>query len=118
MGYRTSNTNLVVQIVHLRLTEQQMQQCHALRREAGRCWTDMLRAHIASRDGIWLSESELKTQFKRVYSLHSQTVQALAEKLIANVDTARELRKSDPNAKYPYKDKQYMTVEWKELGIR
>lgn len=118
MGYRISNTNLTVQIVHLRLNEQQMQQCLALRTGAGRCWTDMLHAQVASRDGKWLSEGELKAAFKGTYQLHSQTVQALAEKLIANVDTARELRKSDPDAKYPHRDKQYMTVVWKEAAIR
>ncbi len=94
-----------------------MQHCHKLRLEAGRCWTDMLHAHIASRDGAWLSEGELKTHFKGVYALHSQTVQALAEKLIANVDAAHGLRKSDPDARYPHHDKQYMTVVWKALGI-
>jgi putative transposase len=118
MRYRTSNTNLVVQIVHLRLNEQQMKHCYQLRSEAGRCWTDMLHEHIASRSGAWLSEGELKTRFKGKYQLHSQTVQALCEKLIANVDTARELRKSDSNARYPYHDKQYMTVVWKEQAIR
>jgi|SRR5579859_4258294 len=97
MGYRTAETNITVQLVHLRLNAAQMAHCQALRREAGRCWTALVQAHLASRAGLWLDEGALKTQFKGQFALHSQTVQALAEKLIANVETARELRKTDPD---------------------
>ena len=117
MGYRTADTNVVVHLVHLRLNAAQMDQCQALRAEAGRCWTAMVQAHLASRDGVWLDESSLKTQFKGQFALHSQTVQALAEKLIANVDTARELRKTHPDVQYPYRDKPYQTVVWKQQAI-
>jgi|SRR5579859_2308836 len=117
MGYRSAETNIAVQLVHLRLSEAQQLQCDALRREAGRCWTAMLQAHIASRDGLWLSESDLQKQFKGQFALHSQTVQALAQKLVANVDTARELRKTNPAAQYPYRAKLYQTVTWKQQAI-
>src|SRR5579859_2233716 len=117
MGYRSAETNIAVQLVHLRLSEAQQLQCDALRREAGRCWTAMLQAHIASRDGLWLSESDLQKQFKGQFALHSQTVQALAQKLSANVDTAHELRKSNPAAQYPYRAKLYQTVPWKQQAI-
>lgn len=118
MAYRTAGTNVVVQLVHLRLTHQQMAQCRELRAEAGRCWTAMLHSHIQSREGTWLGEVELKSRFKGQFQLHSQTVQALAEKLIANIDTARELRKRDPAARYPCHDKPYQTVVWKQAAIR
>ena len=77
----------------------------------------MLNAHIANRGGKWLSAADLSKMFKGQYALHSQTIQALAEKLEANVDTARELRKSDPAARYPYHPKQYQTVVWKKSAI-
>src|SRR5579859_3528234 len=118
MGYRKAETNLHVQVVHLHLNAAQRAHCAALRQEAGRCWTALLHAHLASRDGLWLGEAALKAQFKGQFPLHSQTVQALAEKLIANVDTARELRKTDPTAQYPYRDKLYQTVVWKQAAIR
>lgn len=89
-----------------------------LREEAGRCWTAMLNAHIESRSGKWLSSSDLKKMFKGQYALHSQSVQALSEKLEANIDAARELRKIDPEARYPYHPKQYQTVVWKKSAIR
>ena len=88
MGYRVPNTNVAVRIVHLRLGDEHMRRCNALRKEAGRCWTDLLLAHVASRDGVWLSETEMKAVSKGKYALHSQSVQALVEKLIANIDTA------------------------------
>jgi putative transposase len=118
MDYRSTYTNYIVRIVPLRgLSAQQEALCLFLREEAGRCWTDMLNAHIESRGGKWLSSSDLKKMFKSRYALHSQTTQALAEKLEANIDTARELRKSDPDARYPYHPKKYQTVVWKASAI-
>ena len=85
--------------------------------EEGRCWTDMLNAHIKSRSGKWLSAVDLCKMFKGQYALYSQSIQALAQKLEANIDTARELRKTDPDARYPYHSKKYQTVIWKEESI-
>lgn len=118
MGYRTADTNCVVRLFPLRnLNRQQDTLCEAVRREAGRCWSDMVQAHIESRGGKWLSSVDLGKRFKGRYALHSQTIQALAQKLEANVDTARALRKEDPDARYPYRPRQYQTVVWKESAI-
>jgi putative transposase len=78
----------------------------------------MLHAHIESRSGKWLSSGDLEKLSKGQYTLHSQSVQALAQKLDANIDTARQLRKTDPEAKYPYRDKTYQTVIWKDQSIQ
>jgi len=119
MSYRTSTTNCVVRLLPLRnLNRQQNVLCEALRREAGRCWSDMLQAHIESRGEKWLSSVDLGKRFKRQYALHSQTIQALAQKLEANVDTARELRQSNPDVRYPYRLKRYQTIVWKRSAIR
>jgi len=118
-SYRKARTACVVRIIPLRgLNHAQVDLCIVLRREAGRCWTDMLHTHIERRGGKWLSSGDLEKLSKGKYALHSQTVQALAQKLIANVDTARQLRKTDPEAKYPYKEKTYQTVIWKDQSIR
>jgi len=117
--YRKKQTACVVRIIPLRgLSKAQVDLCIALSREAGRYWTDRLHAHIESRGGKWLSSGDLEKLSKRKYSLHSQAVQALAQKLDANIDTARQLRKTDPEAKYPYKDKTYQTVIWKDQAIK
>lgn len=118
MGYRSKHTNCIVRIIPLRgLSAQQEALCLFLREEAGRCWTDMLNAHIESRSGKWLSAFDLNKMFRGQYTLHSQSIQALSEKLEANINTARELRKSNPDARYPYHPKKYQTVVWKEAAI-
>ncbi len=118
MGLRTVTTNCIVRTFPLcGLSADTQALCFFLREEAGRCWTDMLRAHMASRSGKWLSAFDLSQLFKGQYTLHSQSIQALSEKLEANVDTARALRKTDPNARYPYRDKRFQTVTWKESAI-
>lgn len=118
-SYRKAQTACVVRIIPLRgLNIMQMELCSSLRREAGRCWTDMLHAHIESRSGKWLKSGDLEKLTKGQYALHSQSVQALAQKLEDNIKTARQLRKIDPEARYPYKDKTYQTVIWKDQAIR
>lgn len=115
-----------VQLVPLRnLTPATLRLCEELRREAGRCWSELVALHVASRGGTWLSERELKGLTKGGrFQLHSQSVQALAEKLIANVDTARTNRKreqaagGEPVTRYPYREKPYQTVTWKGQAVR
>jgi len=123
MAYKTSKTNNIVRIIPLRLNKAQEQHCQTLRREAGRCWSNMLQAHLASREGKWLSGVELQAMFKGQYALHSQTIQALAQKLEANIQTARKLRQQEAQngevkTRYPYRDKPYQTVVWKSQAIR
>lgn len=118
MGYRLSHTNCIVRIIPLHgLSAKQEALCKFLREEARRCWTDMLNSHIESRGSKWLSSSDLKKTFKGQYALHSQTIQALAEKLEASIDTARQLRKTDPSVRYPYHPKKFQTVIWKASAI-
>ena len=118
-SYRKAQTACLVRTISLRgLNKAQMELCSSLRREAGQCWTDLLHAHIESRSGKWLKSGDLEKLTKGKYNLHSQTVQALAQKLDDNCKTSRKLRKIDPEARYPYKDKTYQTVIWKDQAIR
>jgi putative transposase len=112
-------------VPYRRLPSETAALCEALRREAGRCWTDIVQAHVASRDGSWLTERDLRAMTRgERYRLHSQTVQALGQKLIANVDTVRRLRDleqrvgGETKAPYPYRSKPYQTVTWKDQAIR
>src|SRR5438067_13916923 len=118
MGYKTSGTTCVVRLVSLSLNKTQMRQCADVRREAGCCWTDMIEAHVANREGQWLTQNDLKRDFKGQYDLHSQSVQALAEKLDANVQTAKTLREQGKlDIEYPYRQKAFQTVTWKYQAI-
>ncbi len=127
MGYKTTTTSNRVHLIHVRgLSASQQAACERLRAEAGRCWTDLVTAHVTNREcGVWLREADLKQMSKGgIYRLHSQSIQALAEKLSANVDTARELRQQQAEAglpveaQYPYKPKPYQTVTWKDQAVR
>lgn len=119
VGHKKTTTVNRVRIIPLcRLSAEADLYCKAVREEAGRCWTAMVEAHVASHGGKWQNEGQLKVLTKGQYALHSQSIQALAEKLIANVDTARTLRVTQPDARYPYKSKNYQTVTWKASAIR
>src|SRR5215475_13849333 len=98
MPYKQTATQCVVRLVALRsLSPARLAQCQALRAEAGRLWTDLLRLHAQARaQGRWLSAGELEQATKGgQYSLHSQSVQALCQKFAANVETATELRRQE-----------------------
>jgi len=127
MGYKHTVTTCTVQLVAYRnLPATTTAMCETLRREAGRCWTDLVQAHLTSRDaGMWLTEADLRALTKGGrYCLHSQSIQALGQRLLANVDTARSLRQQeqvaggDMRTRFPYKPKAYTTVTWKDQAIR
>lgn len=120
MSYRKTTTNCIVAIIHLAIPKIKQEQCFALRQEAGRCWSDLISAHAKSRESSnWMSEGELKKQAANTYQLHSQSVQALVEKLIANVEMTRtKIQDGDKEVKYPHKPKQFQNVIWKQHGIR
>ena len=57
------------------------------------------------------------------YALHSQSVQALCQKFIANVETATERRRQEAaesgriQTEYPHHPKVYQTVIWKDQAL-
>ncbi|HPH97275.1 MAG TPA: transposase [Anaerolineaceae bacterium] len=118
-AYRKVQTECVVRVIPLwHLNRQQEAICHFLRKEAGRCWTDMVKFHEACREEKWLTSVDLGKIFKNSYRLYSQTIQALAQKLEANLETARKLMLSNPRIRFPYQPKQFQTVVWKSVSIR
>src|SRR5215471_19270969 len=62
MPYKQTATECLVRLVALRgLSPATLVQCQALRAEAGRVWTDLLRLHTqAPVAGRWLSAGELE----------------------------------------------------------
>jgi putative transposase len=125
MPYKTTQSRCVVQLVSLRgLSPAQVAFCAALRAEAGRCWKRLVDTHRAEREqGCWYSVRELEQLVAGQFALHSQTLQALAQKLDANLQTAQELREQEVltgpvRTKYPYKTPDYQTVPWKDKAIR
>ena len=80
-------------------------------------------AHEEQREaGHWMSARELELHVAQGYALHSQTVQALAQRLDANLQTGRVLREQGtaPSSlmAYPYKMPDRPTAIWKDMAIR
>jgi hypothetical protein len=100
-------------------------QCQALRLEAGRLWTDLVRLHTQARDeGRWLSAGELEQATKGGhYVLHNQRVQALCQTLAANVATAVERRRQEMSEQghvqtaSPQHPQPYQTLVWKDQAL-
>ena len=61
MAYKTANTTATVQLVALRQLDPDTHAlCDTLRQEAGRCWSEIVQAHVAAREqGVWLTEAEV-----------------------------------------------------------
>jgi putative transposase len=126
MPYKQTATQCVVRLAALQgLSAATLAQCQTLRREAGRLWTDLVTLHSQTRlQGRWLNAADLEQATKGgQYALHSQSVQALCQKLAANVATAVELRKQELaetgrlQTEYPHHPKGYQTVVWKDQAL-
>jgi putative transposase len=126
MPYKHTTTHCVVRLVALRdLSASTLAQSQALRHEAGHLWTDLVTLHAQARkQGRWLSAGDLEQATKGgQYALHSQTIQALCQKLSANVETATELRRQELaelghiQTQYPHHPKVYQTVVWKDQAL-
>ena len=66
MPYKQTSTPCVVRLIALHgLSAARLAQCQALRAEAGRLWTDLVRLHTQARvEGRWLSAGELEQATK------------------------------------------------------
>ncbi|MFB5281833.1 RNA-guided endonuclease InsQ/TnpB family protein [Peribacillus sp. Hz7] len=90
-----------------------------MQREAASVWNDIVReatSYYVSRKK-WLSKTEIQFVRKQTYQLHSQTVQAIADKYEANRETIRQLRKTDKKAKYPWRRKYYYCIPLKKASM-
>lgn len=90
-----------------------------MQREAASVWNDMVREANSYYFLFkkWLSKTDIQAVRKQTYNLHSQTVQAIADKYEANRETIRQLRKIDKKAKYPWRRKSYYCIPLKKASI-
>ena len=88
-------------------------------RETASAWNDTVREansyYFTTKK--WLSKTEIQAVRKQTYNLHSQTVQAIADKYAANRETIRKLRKTDKKAKYPWRKKYYYCIPLKKASM-
>ena len=106
----------------LRVTPKQSELLRKRQMEAAACWNSIVslaKAYYEANGGKWIGKSELQKQIKNKFKLHSQTAQALADKFVANRRTAAALRRNgDKDARYPYHEKKYLTIPFKQAAIR
>jgi putative transposase len=61
----------------------------------------------------WPTRASLQLAVKGQFGLHSQSAQMITHAFLANVDTARQLRKAGRSEiRYPYKDKLFYPLYW------
>jgi putative transposase len=93
-----------------------------LRLESGRLWQRLVKLHkyCRRRQWQWPTQGQLEKHFKARFNLHSQTIQAIIGKFVANIDSTRSKRKSgDKKARYPWRDKKkFQVVMWKAGAIK
>ena len=106
--------------VRLKLSKSQFQHCQDLSVESAKVWNVAKNFFWRTyrKKGIWLSESSMKRYIAGRFGLHSQSVQAVVEKLYDNLKSARSLRKDNPDIRYPYKNKNWYCVHWKKKAIK
>lgn len=93
----------------------------AVRMEAGKLWSDMVEKHHAIRcaNEKWASKAQLQKEAKGLYpNMHSQSVQQIIADFCEAVESARLLRKTTPDARYPWRKPRYKTVIFTNQGAR
>lgn len=93
-----------------------------IRIESARLWNRLVKLHkfCRKRHWNWPTQGDLEKHFKGRFNLHSQSIQALIGKFIANIDSTRTKRKEgDKNARYPWRDKKKFQISmWKASAIK
>lgn len=109
-----------IRVVNINIGSPTPQQTE-LRKESARLWNRLVKLHKYNRKRHWkwLGKFDLSSHFKGRFDLHSQSIQALCEKLSANVDTTRTNRKNgDHKARYPWRcKKNFQVCIWKQAAI-
>ena len=104
----------------LRLSPEDQERLKAVQQEAARCWNDILasaKTHYDAGNG-WISKDSLQKALKKSYRLHSQTVQGLTDRFCANRLTAAENRRQGLNTRYPWREKKFVTIPFKQMAIK
>ena len=92
----------------------------AAQMEAARVWMYCVERHQQARSARvpWPSRDDLQRETRGgQYALHSQSIQMVCQQFLANVQTIKQLRQSNPHHRYPYHPKKYMTVEWPAQAV-
>jgi putative transposase len=91
----------------------------AAQMEAAQVWNLCMETHKQARMAHtkWPGRNELQKVTKGRFALHSQSVQMIAHAFLANVETTRQLRKTQPAMKYPWRTKRFYPVLWPAQAV-
>ncbi len=64
-----------------------------------------------------LKDLDRRTRARLEAALHSQSIQMVCQQFLANVQTIKQLRQTNPQHRYPYHPKRYMTVQWPAQAV-
>ncbi len=101
--------------------------CQFLQQESARVWNTAKNFFWRTyrKKGLWLSSPSLQKYNRsdqlypdEQFCLHSQSIQSVAQQFSANLKATREVRKENPDIRYPYKMKKYFRVQWKAGAIK
>jgi putative transposase len=89
------------------------------RLEAARVWNVCRDLHLVARQQHtrWPDQNDLHHATKGRFALHSQTVQHITRTFLANIETTKELRKTNRKIRYPWKDKRYYPLLWPAQAV-
>jgi putative transposase len=101
------------------LSPAQFARLKAAQQEAAQVWNLCMETHKAARlsHEKWPGRNELQKATKSRFALHSQSVQMVVHAFLANVDTTRQLKPSNPKLRYPYKTKRFYPVSWPAQAV-
>ena len=88
--------------------------------EAARVWMYCLERHRLARSERtrWPDRDDLQRETKGgQFALHSQSIQLVCQQFLANVETIKQLRQTNPRHRYPYHPKKYRTVQWPAQAV-
>jgi putative transposase len=92
----------------------------AAQMEAARVWNLCCERHQDARHEHrpWPDRDALQQATKgSQFAPHSQSIQMVCHQFLANVQTTRQLKPSHPRMRYPFKPKQYMTLQWPAQAV-
>ena len=91
----------------------------AAQMEAAQVWNLCCTLHKEARAShtVWPGRDALQKATKGKFALHSQSIQMVVHAFLANVETTRQLKPSNPKMRYPYKERRFYPVHWPTQAV-
>ncbi len=105
----------------LRASKADLDRLFACNRISAEVWNRCLsiaKEYSLQHDGKWIGRSALQAALKHLFSLHSQSVQAVCHKYLFARDSAKAARRQGLHARYPYRKKKHYNTKWVDQSFR